>query len=134
MQRITRPGSGAVKVYDVVVGGLPAGEDLATLRRGAELEGRRLMPCEIEVIERIEGETGSKAGADQRGFTRLRVVLREGKKNQIRRMFRDIGHRVERLTRVSIGSLTLTDLGSREARELSADEVDALRRRTETVS
>jgi len=134
MQRVTRPGSGAVKVYDVIVGGLPKGEDLAKLRGGAELDGRRLMRCEIDVLERLEADAGPRIGADQRGFTRLRVTLREGKKNQIRRMFRDIGHRVERLTRVSIGPLTLSDLGSREARELSAAEIDALWQRTEVNS
>lgn len=130
MQRITRPGSGAAKVYDVVVGGRPSEAGLEGLRRGAEVEGRRLMPCEIDVLDRIqEGEAG--AGTDQRGFTRLRVVLQEGKKNQIRRMFSGIGHRVERLTRVSIGPLTLADLGESEARELTAAEVQALRTWTE---
>jgi len=131
MQRITKPGSGAAKVYDVVVGGRPSDKDLEGLRRGAELEGRWLMPCEIEVLDRIRGGKSGTPGTDQRGFTRLRVVLREGKKNQIRRMFSGIGHRVASLTRVSIGPLTLLDLGPSEARELSAAEVRALRNWTE---
>jgi 16S rRNA U516 pseudouridylate synthase RsuA-like enzyme len=46
-------------------------------------------------------------------------------------MFRDIGHRVERLTRVSIGPLMLAGLAEREARELSSTEVQALLRQAE---
>ena len=132
MQRLTRPGGPAVKVYDVVVGGRPAEADLERLRRGAELAGRRLLPCTIEVIERIETTGGSAAlsrAAAHSGFTRLRISLREGKKNQIRKMFGDIGHRVERLTRVSIGPLVLAGLGPGEARELTPAEVAALRQR-----
>ena len=87
MQRMTRPGSAALKVYDVVVGGVPRETDLDKLRGGAELDGRHLMPCEIELIERLggDGPAGDSAAsptstdAAQRGFTRLRVTLREGK-------------------------------------------------------
>ncbi len=130
MQRITKPGGGVEKVYEVVVGGRPAEDDLERLRRGPELDGRRLMPCDIDVLERIEPEGGA-SGSAHAGFTRLRVVLHEGKKNQIRRMFRDIGNRVERLIRTSVGPLVLSGLEEGEARELSAAEVEALRRRAE---
>lgn len=127
MQRVTRPGGGIEKVYEVVVGGRPAAARIDELRRGHELEGRKLMPCRIDVLGTSDIEAASSSLASQRGFTRLRVTLQEGKKNQIRRMFRDIGHRVEELIRISIGPLQLSDLGEGKVRELKDREVEALR-------
>ena len=80
----------------------------------------------IDVLERVEPQRPGP-GEDQRGFTRLRVVLHEGKKNQIRRMFGDAGHRVDRLVRIAIGPLTLQGVPRGGNRELSAEEVEGLR-------
>ncbi|MGD8330428.1 MAG: pseudouridine synthase [Acidobacteriota bacterium] len=129
MQRVTRPGSSIDKEYEVTVGGRPADDELDRLRSGAEVGGRRLMPCQIEVLERVEPADGGP-GKDQRGYTRLRVVLHEGKKNQIRRMFSDAGHRVDRLMRTRIGPLTLERVPRGGVRELSAAEVEELRARS----
>jgi pseudouridine synthase len=126
MQRVTRPGGGIEKVYEVIVGGRPRDAELARLRRGATIDGRQMMPCTIDVLERVEPQRPGP-GEDQRGFTRLRVVLHEGKKNQIRRMFGDAGHRVDRLVRIAIGPLTLQGVPRGGNRELSAEEVEGLR-------
>ena len=131
MQQVTRPGGGIEKVYEVTVGGRPSDGELGRLRRGAEIDGLRLMPCTIDVLERIEPRR--KGGAkDQWGLTRLRVVLHEGKKNQIRRMFGDAGHRVDRLVRCGIGPLTLERVPLGGTRELAAEEVEELRSSAET--
>ncbi len=126
MQRATRPGGGVAKMYEVVVGGRPSEGDLDALRAGAELDGRRLMRCDIEVLERIEPDDTGGPGAEQRGFTRLRVTLQQGKKNQIRRMFQGVGHRVARLIRRSIGPLSLEDLPVGGVRELAKAELRRL--------
>ncbi len=126
MQRVTRPGGGIEKVYEVIVGGRPGDADLARLRRGVTIDGRQLMPCSIDVLEREEPRKQGP-GKDQRGFTRLRVVLHEGKKNQIRRMFGDAGHRVDRLVRTAIGGLTLERVPPGGTRELTEEEAGALR-------
>ncbi len=126
MQRATRPGGGVAKIYEVVVGGCPSAADLEALRAGAELDGRRLMRCDIKVLERIEPDDIAGPGAAQRGFTRLRMTLHQGKKNQIRRMFQGIGHRVARLIRHSIGPLSLDDLPLGGVRELTRAELRRL--------
>ena len=126
MQRATRPGGGVAKVYEVVVGGRPSEADLDAMRAGPDLEGRRLMPCEISVIERIEPDDTTGPGVAQRGFTRLSMTLYEGKKNQIRRMFQAAGHRVDRLVRHSIGRLSLDDLAVGSVRELAAADIEEL--------
>src|SRR5436305_15078573 len=55
------------------------------------------------------------------------VTLIEGKNRQIRRMFEEIGHHVEKIKRVRYGPLTL-DVEPGEFRELTAKEVETLRR------
>ncbi len=55
-----------------------------------------------------------------------RVVLAQGWKRQIRRMFESIGAPVRRLVRVRVGTLKLTDLHSGEARALTHQEVTQL--------
>ena len=63
----------------------------------------------------------------EKGQTWLRVVLREGRKRQIRRVAAMLGCPVHRLIRVRIGPLRLGDLKPREWRRLTDAEVQALR-------
>ncbi len=115
MEAMTRPGGAVEKVYVVTVRGRPAPADLDGLRKGAVLGGRRLLPCEIGAV----AESGRSS--------QYRVVLHEGKKNQIRRIFRSIGHPVSRLVRTRIGSVRLGNLEPGQYRELSAAELSELR-------
>ncbi len=55
-----------------------------------------------------------------------RVVLAQGWKRQIRRMFDVVGQPVRRLVRVRVGVLRLTDVGAGEARRLTSQEVRQL--------
>lgn len=117
MHAMTRPGGPVQKVYEVEVEGRPRPEQLARLRRGARVAGRRLLPCEIEPLSGASPSRG-----------RYRVVLHEGKKNQIRRMFADTGHPVTRLVRTRVGPIALRGLPPGGWRHLRRDEVAALRR------
>ncbi|MCG3147692.1 MAG: Ribosomal large subunit pseudouridine synthase B [Verrucomicrobiae bacterium] len=62
---------------------------------------------------------------DVRG-SRLKLVLREGKKRQVRRMLAAVGHPVTKLTRESIGSITLGNLKPGQWRYLTNEEVRQL--------
>lgn len=115
MHAMTRPGGPVDKVYEVEVEGRPSEAQLQRLRRGASIDGRRLLPCEIEPL----GEGVPNA--------RYRVVLHEGKKNQIRRMFADSRHPVVRLTRTRIGPVVLEGLAPGAWRHLRRREVEELR-------
>ena len=85
----------------------PAGEDqLARLRHGLELDGRPLRPAEV-----------SRLAPD-----RLRIVLREGRKRQIRRMCELVGLDVIGLKRVRIGALRLGNLPEGKWRFLEPGE------------
>ena len=116
MHAITRPTSGVDKVYEVVVRGAPDPQAIRWLEEGAEIRGRKLLPCTIEPL--------GSAGPGRR----FQVTLHEGKKNQIRRMFARIGHPVVRLIRRRIGPVELGDLEPGQYRDLTEAELGALRR------
>ncbi len=116
-QRVSHPRYGCAKLYRVKVKGQPGEEDLDRLRAGVVLEGRRTAPARI-----VRSAARSKAGN-----TWLTVELREGRTRQIREMFFRIAHPVLKLRRVAIGPLSDRRLGLGRFRELTAEEVEALR-------
>ncbi len=60
------------------------------------------------------------------------LVLIEGRNREIRKMFEEIGHHVEKIRRIGYGPLVL-DLEPGDARELSEQEVDKLQRTARSV-
>ena len=119
--RLTHPRYGHEKVYDVTVEGRMPDRSLEQWRRGVVLDGRITAPAPIEVIERTSD------------FTRLRVILREGRKRQIRRVAAALGFPVRRLVRERIGPLALGELKPGEWRFLTDSEVRELRRSAATA-
>jgi 23S rRNA pseudouridine2605 synthase len=118
-QRLAHPRFGHEKEYRVLVAGEPDEATLEKWRRGVFLDGRRTALAEVAVIGREKGETW------------LRVMLREGRKRQIRRVGAMLGHPVRRLIRVRIGPLRLGDLKPGQWRRLTDAEVKALRSGTQ---
>ena len=102
------------KVYRVSVFGSPSDEKLALLRNGLELDDEKLAPAKIRFL--------AKKGK----ITVWEVVIHEGKKRQVRRMFRAIGCPVESLTRTNIDFLSLKGLKEGEWRFLKKEEVRRL--------
>jgi len=56
------------------------------------------------------------------------IIIHEGKNRQVRRMFAALGYRVLQLKRIRISSLRLGSLPEGQTRELSAAELNALRK------
>ena len=56
------------------------------------------------------------------------MTIHEGKKRQIRRMFKEINHPVLKLTRIKFGGLSLGDLKSGGYRFLTAEEIEKMKR------
>ena len=67
-----------------------------------------------------------RKGAEDAANPWFEVVLREGRQNQIRRMFERIGHPVRKLKRVKIGAVSLGPLPVGHYRALTAQEVESL--------
>lgn len=108
--RLLHPRHEIPREYHVWVTPSPNEEQLAQIRRGVEIEGKRTQPAEVR---RLPG-----------GF--LSVTIREGRKRQVRLMSEAVGLRVNRLRRVRMGPLTLGSLQPGQWRELGPTEVQAL--------
>jgi 23S rRNA pseudouridine2605 synthase len=122
--RLMHPRYHVEKRYLVKVKGNPPEKKLEKLRRGIRLEEekrkgvfRKTAPARIKVIKGRGKETV------------LEVVLKEGRKRQIRRMFQAIGHPVVSLVRVAIGNVTLEGLPKGKYRHLTAREVQELKKK-----
>ncbi|MFN8485121.1 MAG: pseudouridine synthase [Anaerolineae bacterium] len=114
--RLMHPRFEHEKEYHVRAAGQPSETVLDMLRHGIELEDGVTSPTDIEIIRR------------GRDTTLLRIILHEGRKRQIRRMFDAIEHPVRDLIRVRIGPIELGDLREGEWRRLTPWETQALRR------
>lgn len=112
--RLMHPRHEVEKVYRVQTSSTLTATDMERARQGVESEGERLSVAAITP----EHSTGHGPV--------YRVVLRQGRKRQIRRIFAELGHRVTRLTRMSIGPLALGQLQVGQWRELSEQEVAVL--------
>ena len=97
-----------VRVADARSGQAPkfAAQTLALLRHGLSLDGKALLPAQVEVLNDDE----------------LRFVLKEGKKRQIRRMCAAVGFKVLRLKRVRVGRVRLGALPPGKWRYLKDNE------------
>jgi 23S rRNA pseudouridine2605 synthase len=103
------------KVYHVKIAGQPAEGALERLRRGTYVDKQRLAPSSIRLLK----------GGENPWYE---VTLHQGRNQQIRRMFQSIGHPVEKLHRVRIGSLEDGKLRPGAWRFLTADEVNQFKR------
>jgi 23S rRNA pseudouridine2605 synthase len=115
---LMRAASHVPKTYLIKVSGTPTEDALARLRAGVSIaneRGKRIRtaPAKIRAIREAANPW-------------YEVTLTEGKNRQIRRMFEEIGHHVEKIKRVRYGPLEL-DVHPGEFRKLSLEEVARLR-------
>ncbi len=110
--RLTAPQNEIPKTYLVRVEGSVTPVQLNRLRAGVEIEkGVVTKKCKITVAE------------TNKSFTKLHVVLTEGKNREIRKMFEVVGKEVVFLKRIRLGELTLTGLDRGAVRRLTPEEV-----------
>ncbi len=117
--RVLHPRYGIEREYAVLLATLPSREEIDALLDGVELDDG---PARLLAAERRGPPREVARGHGERG-TWVRVRVGEGRKREVRRLFAAIGHRVLRLVRTRVGSLTLAGLRVGEWRELRADEV-----------
>ena len=102
------------KEYRVLVNGIPSGKTIEAWQRGVLLDGEQTAPARVSVLSR------------QQGSSLLGIVMREGRKRQIRRVAALLGHPVRELKRVRLGPLHLGALEVGQWRYLTAKEIHSL--------
>jgi 23S rRNA pseudouridine2605 synthase len=112
--RLAHPRYEVDKVYEAEVEGTPSDEALASLAGGVELDDGRTAPGRIRRL----------------APSRVELVIHEGRKHQVKRMLEAVGHPVRRLHRSRYAGLTLEGLEPGAWRELTGNELAALRELT----
>jgi 23S rRNA pseudouridine2605 synthase/23S rRNA pseudouridine2604 synthase len=108
--RLSHPSFDHEKEYDVTVAAPLADPALKEMAEGMDLKGKKTRLAKVRRIS----------------TTRFRIVLKEGRNRQIRRMVEQTGNRVTRLERIRISGIRLGNLQLGKWRYLSADEIAAL--------
>lgn len=114
---LLHPSSGVPREYRALVKGVPAGATLRRLERGVDLDDGPARADSARLV-RVLGGRDAVVG----------LVLKEGRKREVRRMMEAVGHPVRRLRRIGFGPQGLGDLRPGEWRKLDASEVRALHR------
>jgi 23S rRNA pseudouridine2605 synthase len=122
--RLTRASSGVEKTYLVKVAGQPTEAELEILRSGVAID--RGKPG----TERVRTSPARIRQVRQGDNPWYEVVLVEGRNRELRKMFEEIGHFVEKIRRVGYGPLVL-DQEPGNLRELEPEELEALRKAAE---
>lgn len=114
--RLTHPRYGHEKEYQVLVVGKPDEKQLAAWRRGVVLaDGGKTLPAKVYVQRQKENTTW------------LKIIMREGRKRQIKEVGKTLGLPVKRIIRTRLATLELGNLKPGSWRYLSAEEIEKLR-------
>tara|TARA_B100000700_G_scaffold82473_1_gene92887 strand:- start:1366 stop:2088 length:723 start_codon:yes stop_codon:yes gene_type:complete len=108
--RLTHPKFSHTKTYLAWVSGHPSKSILQAWREGIMLDGKITMPANVKVINRKNQKT------------LLKIILREGRNRQIRRMASLFGHPVQDLQRISISNIKLNGLQEGQWRKINSSE------------
>ena len=108
--RLSHPSFDHEKEYVVTLAAPISDSSLQKMAEGMLLSGKRTRPAEIHRIS----------------LRRFRIILKEGKNRQIRRMVQKVGQDVLQLHRIRIVGIHLGKLDSGKWRFLDPDEIEAL--------
>ena len=124
---LSKAAAGVEKTYLVKTSGVPPDAGLDQIRRGIMIDRGRLDEVRAGRRDRIltaPAKVELVRGGDNPWYE---VTLTEGRNRQLRKMFEEIGHHVEKIRRIGYGALRL-DVAPGEFRELKPGEVMALDR------
>ncbi len=112
---VMHPSGEIKKIYSVTVKGKIQNEELDRLRAVRELDGEKIAPVGVELVSRNDTESI------------IKFTLSEGKNREIRRICEQVGVFITRLRRTTLGPLQLGNLKTGEFRELTGNELRALK-------
>ena len=108
---LSHPSNEIEKTYNVKVEGTVVESELAVLRNGVVIDGKRTAKCKAKVLKAEDGKTT------------IELVIHEGRNREIRKMMEAIGKNIVLLKRVAYGPIVLGGLSRGKTRPLHADEI-----------
>jgi 23S rRNA pseudouridine2457 synthase len=129
IQHLTDPRYKLPKTYYVQAEGVPTPAALDRLRRGVFIQGYQTQPCQARILDAsADADVLAAFPPREKPITPhgptawLEIILREGKKRQVRHMTAHVGLPTLRLIRVAIGPVTLNELQPGQWRALTTVE------------
>ena len=115
VNQITHPRKEINKIYIVKVKGQVSGNDLKQLEKGVPITPFfTTNPCQIKLLKK------------DKSHSLLKIIISEGKKRQIRKMFAYLGFQILKLKRIEIGILKIDGLKPGQYRFLKEKEIKEL--------
>lgn len=112
--RVLHPSFEIKKTYQATIKGRLSGETARVLERGIVLEGKKTWPAQIRKVK------------EKRDETVVQIIIHEGRKRQVRKMFAAVGHPVLALCRLAYGGLQLGELPPGSFRILDEKDIDKI--------
>ena len=129
--RISDPKFEHPRTYWAQVEGVPEVDALRRLSEGVTIQGYRTRPARVQLLEEQPVLPPRNPPIRFRKTVPtawIEITLTEGRNRQVRRMTAAVGHATLRLVRIAIGTLQLKDLAPGEWRDLTAAEIESLKR------
>ena len=115
---VISPKNKVPKIYLVKIKGLLNNEKKTKLlTKGISIDGFRIKPLQLKTIKKTDKNSW------------IKIVMIEGKKHVIRKMFRYSGHPVEKLRRIAIGNIKLKKLPLGHWREIPEEEIESFKKK-----
>ncbi|MCI5196795.1 MAG: rRNA pseudouridine synthase [Candidatus Electrothrix sp. AW5] len=102
------------KTYQATVRGFPKKADLQRLEQGVVLDNIKTWPAQLRILKK------------KKDATVVEIILHEGKKRQVRKMFQAVGYPVIRLKRTAYGRLHIGNLSEGTYRFLVKNDLKKL--------
>lgn len=115
---LTHPSHEISKTYLATIKGRISSHNISRLERGVKLEDGVTSPATARLVSYSRSQDISK----------VEVIIHEGRKRQVRRMFETVGHEIIKLVRTKIGDVDMLGLDEGKYRYLSKKEVAQLRK------
>ncbi len=112
---LTHPKNAVKKTYIASIEGEITIDDVKKISKGVDIGGYVTQPCSVSILDKDEK------------FTRVEVIISEGKNHQVKKMFEAVGKNVAFLKRVSIGEIKLGGLARGEYKALTTKEIAYLK-------
>jgi 23S rRNA pseudouridine2605 synthase len=113
-QKIQHPSHTTDKTYEALILGNPSDKSLAQLEKGVPLEGKMTSPAKITRLRKLGRNS------------LVEIIIHEGRKRQVKKMFSYINHPVIELKRTAYGKLRLGKLGIGKYRLLSISDINRI--------
>jgi len=115
--RLAHPKYGVEKIYVAIMEGQVAPDIVQKIERGIDIGGGELATGKAEIVSVAANKSV------------VQLILREGRKREVKRIFDTLGHRIMHLKRVSFAGISPSGLRLGDFRYLNAKEIKTLKKK-----